>query len=531
MPPLSLADVRRDVLAALARDAVGEALAILRPVARGLAAESGPAFRDLVRSLPESAWTADAALTAALSTSYRSADPTRGPAAQAYLHAAARALEGQGRERDEERAEIWLAAATVERTAGHLDAAQEFLDRVRALDTPGGVTSFTTRVSLGARLMLEQGILDIHRGAFDSARRALEFCVGLASEALTRAEHIEALGGLAMVDYVDGELDAAVGRIDDAHTVADGTDLLASPHAGVLWGAHTLVAIERGDLATARALEEPLRRAVADSDFAAFAYHAAGYLRLADGRFAESLDALQRARHLFRTWSAPSFAADAGQLLRAAILVALDRGDEAWAILASLDPYPRHHLCPARMVAQLRLLHGDLRGASEAIEPCEAMGDDHAPRTLVDIRLLRAAIDMERGETAVADLAFERALIALARTGARAPLRMVPPGTLAALADRARARPLSPEVTRLLAEIMASTEDAERVAPLTPPELLVLTEVEKGSTVAAIAATLYLSPNTVKTHLRRLYRKLGVSTRSEAIRKAKSLGLGGEITR
>ncbi len=58
-----------------------------------------------------------------------------------------------------------------------------------------------------------------------------------------------------------------------------------------------------------------------------------------------------------------------------------------------------------------------------------------------------------------------------------------------------------------------------------------LAEVEKGSTVGGIAAALYISPNTVKTHLRRLYRKLGVTTRSDAIRKAKALGLGGDITR
>jgi len=36
---------------------------------------------------------------------------------------------------------------------------------------------------------------------------------------------------------------------------------------------------------------------------------------------------------------------------------------------------------------------------------------------------------------------------------------------------------------------------------------------------------LYLSPNTIKTHTRALYRKLGVSDRQDAVAKARQLGL------
>jgi LuxR family maltose regulon positive regulatory protein len=39
------------------------------------------------------------------------------------------------------------------------------------------------------------------------------------------------------------------------------------------------------------------------------------------------------------------------------------------------------------------------------------------------------------------------------------------------------------------------------------------------------AAQLYLSPNTVKTHTRNLYAKLGVEKRSQALRRARELGL------
>jgi LuxR family maltose regulon positive regulatory protein len=43
---------------------------------------------------------------------------------------------------------------------------------------------------------------------------------------------------------------------------------------------------------------------------------------------------------------------------------------------------------------------------------------------------------------------------------------------------------------------------------------------------AEIAAELYLSVNTVKSNLKTLYRKLGVSSRSEAVRRARAAKLG-----
>ena len=56
-------------------------------------------------------------------------------------------------------------------------------------------------------------------------------------------------------------------------------------------------------------------------------------------------------------------------------------------------------------------------------------------------------------------------------------------------------------------------------------ELEVLQLLEQGLSNQKIADTIFVSANTVKTHLRHLYEKLDVSTRTEAVRKARELRL------
>jgi LuxR family maltose regulon positive regulatory protein len=68
-------------------------------------------------------------------------------------------------------------------------------------------------------------------------------------------------------------------------------------------------------------------------------------------------------------------------------------------------------------------------------------------------------------------------------------------------------------------------EAALHTDPLTPAERRVLEQLPTHRTEEMIAQQLFVSLNTVKTHLRSLYRKLGVRSRADAVERARSLGL------
>jgi len=60
---------------------------------------------------------------------------------------------------------------------------------------------------------------------------------------------------------------------------------------------------------------------------------------------------------------------------------------------------------------------------------------------------------------------------------------------------------------------------------LTKRELEILRHLATGKPISAIGTTLHISQNTMKTHLKNIYRKIGASGRDEAVAKAKSLYL------
>jgi DNA-binding CsgD family transcriptional regulator len=66
---------------------------------------------------------------------------------------------------------------------------------------------------------------------------------------------------------------------------------------------------------------------------------------------------------------------------------------------------------------------------------------------------------------------------------------------------------------------------AQAALGISPRELDVLKEIAAGRSNKEIAAQLNVSPNTVKTHVAQLFEKLGAKRRTDAIAKARELGI------
>jgi DNA-binding NarL/FixJ family response regulator len=91
-------------------------------------------------------------------------------------------------------------------------------------------------------------------------------------------------------------------------------------------------------------------------------------------------------------------------------------------------------------------------------------------------------------------------------------------------------RVISPEVQRIAVRELGAfarmaREGSEVRASLTPREHEVLMLISRGLTMRQMANRLGISPRTVETHMAKLYRKLDVRTRVQAVSRAVSLGL------
>jgi LuxR family maltose regulon positive regulatory protein len=97
------------------------------------------------------------------------------------------------------------------------------------------------------------------------------------------------------------------------------------------------------------------------------------------------------------------------------------------------------------------------------------------------------------------------------------------------LRHRRRLGVLVGEVEALRTSVEGATHvgRGKDMAPLTPAELRVLPYLQTHLTVAEIGERLFVSRNTASSQITSIYRKLGVSSRSDAVRAATAVGLLG----
>jgi LuxR family maltose regulon positive regulatory protein len=150
--------------------------------------------------------------------------------------------------------------------------------------------------------------------------------------------------------------------------------------------------------------------------------------------------------------------------------------------------------------------------------------------TLVETHLLAGIAHLDLGDRHAAAVAAEAAL------AAAEPDRLMFPFAMAGAAELLDALPrhetahgaLLMDIVGLLRGGSAPSNARERVSPpdeLSPSELRVLRYLPTNMTRPEIASELYVSINTVNTHIRNIYLKLGARDRSSAVGRARELRL------
>jgi LuxR family transcriptional regulator, maltose regulon positive regulatory protein len=146
----------------------------------------------------------------------------------------------------------------------------------------------------------------------------------------------------------------------------------------------------------------------------------------------------------------------------------------------------------------------------------------------VDRGILCTLIAAEGDQGAAVQL-LEDALLTAAPLRMRRPFLVEAAGLQTLLADRIEAGTTVAAFAVDLLRRMSGQHDqpppASLVEALTEREQVVLRYLASTLSNAEIAAELYLSVNTVKTHQRMVYRKLGADGRRDAVRRAKQLRL------
>lgn len=252
------------------------------------------------------------------------------------------------------------------------------------------------------------------------------------------------------------------------------------------------------------------------------------------GRVDAARDRLRLLRRDLAGWSPPPFLTRWMATAEAEIDLAAGDADAALTrVMLSTSQQPAN---PAERVCLARALlaRGDIHRADDVLAPARETAVEAAdqPGGAVETWLMTALVadrlreDNRAAQALLASLAVARA------EGIRRPFVTWDREHLPRLLSRVQR--VEPGFADFAAELMADigqqrhSPAGDLPDPLTDRELSVLRHLPTMMTNAEIAGELFVSVNTIKAHLKRIFRKLGVANRRQAVHRAQQLGLLGD---
>jgi LuxR family maltose regulon positive regulatory protein len=403
---------------------------------------------------------------------------------------------------------------------------------------PGDEAAATDRRALALSMV---GAAELWSARLDDSAAHLEEARALAGDGGREYLALHATGCLALLEAFRGRLARASRLGREAADLAGRRGWSANAPAAAGELALAWVAWCGDDLAGASAaVARAARAARAGSDrLVALAVVLADARLAACGAREDAVDGLARLRAALADpigWRLPRLVAGATRAAEARLLLAT--GDQAGAagLLEGGDAAERP-LVERVLLGRLRLAGGDPAAAAAALAPLDGgQGPAPQPATAIEAWLLDAVAQRRLADHAAAAGSLERALALAAPEGyprlfveGGAPVR-------ALLADHLHHGTAHRQLAEALLERLlsqptgpAAADGGELPAPmvesLSEREHVVLRYLPSMLSAGEIAAELYVSVNTVKTHIKSIYRKLDANRRWDAVRRARQLNL------
>jgi LuxR family maltose regulon positive regulatory protein len=274
--------------------------------------------------------------------------------------------------------------------------------------------------------------------------------------------------------------------------------------------------------------------------------HARALLELSRGRPQEALAASVGAEQLAATLAGPHTFVTWMRSRILQTLVRLGQTGRAEQALAELGEDERASAEMPAAAAALRLATGDPQGAADTLAPVlDGSIPGVRPMRMVTALLLEARARDALGDRATTGRVLEQALDITESNGLLLPFLLDP---IPALLERHRRyRTAHPALISQILDLPTTSASPARpsggqagwarsrgqtlIEQLTDSETRVLRYLPTHLTVHEIANELFISVNTVSTHKRHLFAKLGVHSRREAVDRARALGLLVPATR